>query len=160
MTPTLPIIGGGNGAGKTTLARELFPRRGLMRFLNADKIARGGDDARGERTVISSLARIGLDRVRSGLEAGRVSQMPRLACCGSGGAVGETNPPDVTGEVLAESAIHVTFEAPPCPPVPPSPPSSGRLSPSDSGGRCRSFGNSSAISAPTSPFPTASPGRC
>ena len=40
-TPTLCIIGGCNGAGKTTLARELLPRMGLMRFLNADEIARG-----------------------------------------------------------------------------------------------------------------------
>ena len=41
MTPTLCIMGGCNGAGKTTLARELLPRMGLMRFLNADEIARG-----------------------------------------------------------------------------------------------------------------------
>jgi predicted ABC-type ATPase len=41
MTPTLCIIGGCNGAGKTTLARELLPRMGIMRFLNADEIARG-----------------------------------------------------------------------------------------------------------------------
>jgi predicted ABC-type ATPase len=41
MNPTLCIIGGCNGAGKTTLARELLPRLGLMRFLNADEIARG-----------------------------------------------------------------------------------------------------------------------
>jgi len=41
MTPTLCILGGCNGAGKTTLARELLPRLRLMRFLNADEIARG-----------------------------------------------------------------------------------------------------------------------
>ena len=41
MTPTLCILGGCNGAGKTTLAKELLPRLGLMRFLNADEIARG-----------------------------------------------------------------------------------------------------------------------
>lgn len=41
MAATLCIIGGCNGAGKTTLARELLPRLGLMRFLNADEIARG-----------------------------------------------------------------------------------------------------------------------
>lgn len=41
MSPTLCIIGGCNGAGKTTLARELLPRLGLMRFLNADEVARG-----------------------------------------------------------------------------------------------------------------------
>lgn len=41
MTPVLCILGGCNGAGKTTLARELLPRLGVMRFLNADEIARG-----------------------------------------------------------------------------------------------------------------------
>jgi len=41
MKLTLCLIGGCNGAGKTTLARELLPRLGLMRFLNADEIARG-----------------------------------------------------------------------------------------------------------------------
>jgi len=37
MTPVLCIIGGCNGAGKTTLAKELLPRIGLTRFLNADE---------------------------------------------------------------------------------------------------------------------------
>ena len=41
MTPTLCILGGCNGAGKTTLARELLPRLGLMRLLNADELAHG-----------------------------------------------------------------------------------------------------------------------
>lgn len=41
VEPTLCILGGCNGAGKTTLARELLPRLGLMRFLNADEMARG-----------------------------------------------------------------------------------------------------------------------
>ena len=41
MPPTLCVIGGCNGAGKTTLARELLPRMGIGRFLNADEIARG-----------------------------------------------------------------------------------------------------------------------
>lgn len=41
MPPTLCILGGCDGAGKTTLARELLPRLGLMRLLNADEIARG-----------------------------------------------------------------------------------------------------------------------
>lgn len=38
---TLCLIGGCHGAGKTTLARELLPRMGIRRFLNADEIARG-----------------------------------------------------------------------------------------------------------------------
>lgn len=41
MSPTLCILGGCNGAGKTTLARELLPRLGIPRFLNADEIAKG-----------------------------------------------------------------------------------------------------------------------
>jgi len=41
MQSTLCIIGGCNGAGKTTLARELLPQLGIMRFLNADEIAKG-----------------------------------------------------------------------------------------------------------------------
>lgn len=39
--PMLYVIGGCNGAGKTTFARELLPRIGVKRFLNADEIARG-----------------------------------------------------------------------------------------------------------------------
>jgi predicted ABC-type ATPase len=39
--PTICVLGGCNGAGKTTLAWEFLPRLGLMRFLNADEIARG-----------------------------------------------------------------------------------------------------------------------
>lgn len=41
MNPTLCILGGCNGAGKSTLARELLPRLGIHRFLNADEIAKG-----------------------------------------------------------------------------------------------------------------------
>jgi predicted ABC-type ATPase len=41
MKPTLCILGGCNGAGKSTLARELLPRLGIHRFLNADEIAKG-----------------------------------------------------------------------------------------------------------------------
>lgn len=41
MKPMLCVIGGCNGAGKTTLARELLPRLGIRRFLNADAIAHG-----------------------------------------------------------------------------------------------------------------------
>lgn len=41
ITPTLCMLGGCNGAGKTTLARELLPRLGILRLLNADEIARG-----------------------------------------------------------------------------------------------------------------------
>ena len=41
MSPPLCVLGGCNGAGKTTLARELLPRLGIRRFLNADEIATG-----------------------------------------------------------------------------------------------------------------------
>jgi predicted ABC-type ATPase len=39
--PSLLLIGGCNGAGKSTLARKLLPEYGIIRFLNADDIARG-----------------------------------------------------------------------------------------------------------------------
>ena len=39
--PTIYIIAGCNGAGKTTFAKEFLPRIGVIRFLNADEIARG-----------------------------------------------------------------------------------------------------------------------
>jgi predicted ABC-type ATPase len=40
-TSTIYLIGGCNGAGKTTFAKEFLPRIGVIRFLNADEIARG-----------------------------------------------------------------------------------------------------------------------
>jgi predicted ABC-type ATPase len=39
--PTIYLIAGCNGAGKTTFAREFLPSIGVIRFLNADEIARG-----------------------------------------------------------------------------------------------------------------------
>src|SRR5436309_12985937 len=39
--PTIYLIAGCNGAGKTTIAKELLPSIGVIRFLNADEIARG-----------------------------------------------------------------------------------------------------------------------
>jgi len=39
--PTIYLIGGGNGAGKTTFAKKFLPSISLIRFLNADEIARG-----------------------------------------------------------------------------------------------------------------------
>lgn len=39
--PTLYLIAGYNGAGKTTFAKEFLPSIGVVRFLNADEIARG-----------------------------------------------------------------------------------------------------------------------
>jgi len=41
--PTVYLIGGCNGAGKTTFAKEFLPSIGVIRFLNADEIARGID---------------------------------------------------------------------------------------------------------------------
>ena len=55
--PCLLVIGGCNGAGKSTLARKLLPEYGIMRFLNADEIARG----------LSPL-----DSPAAGLKAGRL----------------------------------------------------------------------------------------
>src|SRR5437773_4556179 len=39
--PTIYLIAGCNGAGKTTFAKEFLPSVGVIRFLNADDIARG-----------------------------------------------------------------------------------------------------------------------
>ena len=38
---TIDLIAGCNGAGKTTFAKEFLPSIGVIRFLNADEIARG-----------------------------------------------------------------------------------------------------------------------
>jgi predicted ABC-type ATPase len=38
---TIYLIAGCNGAGKTTFAKEFLPSVGVIRFLNADEIARG-----------------------------------------------------------------------------------------------------------------------
>lgn len=38
---TIYLIAGCNGAGKTTFAKEFLPGIGVIRFLNADEIARG-----------------------------------------------------------------------------------------------------------------------
>jgi len=40
-SPTLYIIAGCNGAGKTTFAKKFLPSIDVVRFLNADEIARG-----------------------------------------------------------------------------------------------------------------------
>ena len=39
--PTIYLIAGCNGAGKTTFAKEFLPSISVIRFLNADEIARG-----------------------------------------------------------------------------------------------------------------------
>src|SRR4029077_1247959 len=39
--PTIYLVAGCNGAGKTTFAKEFLPSVGVIRFLNADEIARG-----------------------------------------------------------------------------------------------------------------------
>jgi predicted ABC-type ATPase len=73
MKPTLCIIGGCNGAGKTTLARELLPRLGLMRFLNADEIARGLSPLDPNLTAFKA-GRILLEEARSLLGRGENSR--------------------------------------------------------------------------------------
>ena len=39
--PKIYLVAGCNGAGKTTFAKEFLPSIGVIRFLNADEIARG-----------------------------------------------------------------------------------------------------------------------
>ncbi len=69
MTPTLCLIGGCNGAGKTTLAKELLPRLGLMRFLNADEIARGLSSLCASLCAFKA-GRLVIEEVRVMIEAG------------------------------------------------------------------------------------------
>jgi predicted ABC-type ATPase len=78
--PTLFLIGGCNGAGKTTFARRLLPAEGVLRFLNADEIARGLSPLKPELAairagrlllnevdrLISSKASFGLESTLSG----------------------------------------------------------------------------------------------
>jgi len=40
-SPIIYLIAGCNGAGKTIFAKEFLPSIGIIRFLNADEIARG-----------------------------------------------------------------------------------------------------------------------
>jgi predicted ABC-type ATPase len=55
--PTIYVIGGCNGAGKTTFAREFLPSIGVIRFLNADEIARGLSPLRPEVVAFKGSAR-------------------------------------------------------------------------------------------------------
>lgn len=52
--PTIYIIGGCNGAGKTTFARQFLPSIDVMRFLNADEIARGLSPLRPEAVAFKA----------------------------------------------------------------------------------------------------------
>ncbi len=65
----LCLIGGCNGAGKTTLARELLPRMGIMRFLNADELAKGLSPL-DPSLVAFKAGRLLLEEMRSLLAAG------------------------------------------------------------------------------------------
>lgn len=76
MPATLFVIGGCNGAGKTTLARELLPRLGLMRFLNADEIARGLSPL-DPSLVAFKAVRLVIEEARSLIAAGSVSPSNR-----------------------------------------------------------------------------------
>lgn len=64
MSSTICIIGGCNGAGKSTLARELLPRLGIKRFLNADLIAKGLSPVRPDLAAFSAGRRL-LEEARS-----------------------------------------------------------------------------------------------
>jgi predicted ABC-type ATPase len=52
--PTIYVIAGCNGAGKTTFAREFLPSIGVIRFLNADEIARGLSPLRPEAVAFKA----------------------------------------------------------------------------------------------------------
>jgi predicted ABC-type ATPase len=51
---TIYVIAGCNGAGKTTFAKEFLPSIGVIRFLNADEIARGLSPLRPEAVAFKA----------------------------------------------------------------------------------------------------------
>jgi predicted ABC-type ATPase len=61
--PTIYLIAGCNGAGKTTFAKEFLPSIGVVRFLNADEIARGLSPLRPE-VVAFKAGRLLLSELR------------------------------------------------------------------------------------------------
>jgi len=69
MSSTICIIGGCNGAGKSTLARELLPRMGIERFLNADLIAKGLSPVNPSLVAFSAGRRL-IEEARSLIAAG------------------------------------------------------------------------------------------
>ena len=48
LKPAIYLVAGCNWAGKTTFARKFLPSVGVIRFLNADEIARGLSPLRSE----------------------------------------------------------------------------------------------------------------
>ena len=52
--PRIYLIAGCNGAGKTTFAKEFLPSIGVVRFLNADEIARGLSPLRPEAVAFKA----------------------------------------------------------------------------------------------------------
>jgi predicted ABC-type ATPase len=52
--PTIYLIAGCNGVGKTTFAKEFLPSIGVVRFLNADEIARGLSPLRPEAAAFKA----------------------------------------------------------------------------------------------------------
>jgi len=67
--PTIYLIAGCNGAGKTTFAKEFLPRIGVVRFLNADEIARGLSPLRPE-IVAFKAGRLLLRELREQIASG------------------------------------------------------------------------------------------
>ncbi len=67
--PTIYLIAGCNGAGKTTFAKEFLPSIGVIRFLNADEIARGLSPLRPE-VVAFKAGRLLLSELRDQIARG------------------------------------------------------------------------------------------
>jgi predicted ABC-type ATPase len=67
--PTIYLIAGCNGAGKTTFAKEFLPTIGVVRFLNADEIARGLSPFRPE-AVVFKAGRLLLNELRELISRG------------------------------------------------------------------------------------------
>ena len=67
--PTIYLIAGCNGAGKTTFAKEFLPSIGVIRFLNADEIARGLSPLKPE-AVAFKAGKLLLSELRELIERG------------------------------------------------------------------------------------------
>ena len=65
--PTIYLIAGCNGAGKTIFAKEFLPSIGVIRFLNADEIARGLSPLRPE-VVAFKAGKLLLSELRESID--------------------------------------------------------------------------------------------
>ncbi len=97
--PTVYLIAGCNGAGKTTFAKEFLPSIGVIRFLNADEIARGLSPLKPE-AVAFKAGRLLLNELRELIDRQETFALESTLS-------GRTMPP---AKLLAESATHTIID--------------------------------------------------